>query len=400
MIFKYFSKQIVYNFFGSLFDKLLPLIVTAFLTKFISVQDFNNWHLFYQYLIFNSVIPLSTITTRFSRLFYESEENKMSFDNYGISILVFVIITVIYLQLTNTSFILIQLLCVVSAALYGYFTHYLRFSLKDNLFLKYSAFRFFFFLLFILIFALNSKISFLELLISLFVSTVPFLFIMLKHVKKSKFYVRKFLKEDITLLGYGVSSSSINGADRFVIGYFLTTSSSFIGFYSIAYTIANLPTLVTEAIKKTLNPIIYKELSESGKVADKTKLNVLFYFFIISVVQFIFPFVGVYILEYLNLINPDIIQGRSLYTAVIILSVGLVFHAFYQIITPIYFFYQKSIYLLCFQAVSFLVYLIIISLNYLNEMVYYISNSIMLIMIFIFTLFMGNILFKRNLQNV
>lgn len=395
MKFNIISKNLLFNFFGTIFDKMLPIIVTAFLTKSMSVQVYNDWTLFYQYMIFSNVICFAAITTRFSRLFYHSKNTKLSFDNYGLSIVLFIVITFIYLFIIkSTTYLFLQISCIILSSLYSYFAQYLRFSAKDYLFFISSVFRFLIFLILILIFYSDKTITFFELLLSLFISTIPFLLLIIKNIKKSKIIDKSYLKEDFSLIGYGISSSSINGADKFIIGYFFL-NNSFLGYYSLIYSITNLPSLLTEAVKKTINPQVYNDLSSNSQISVKTKEKISFFIILICLVQFILPIFAIFLLLYFDLLNKNIIENRDLYMNSIYLSAGFVFHAIFQIINPIYFYFKKSFYLLIFQVFSFLVYLIIILLNSKNEMLYYLANSIMLIMIASMTIYFA----KFNKKN-
>lgn len=396
MIFKSIPKSLVFNFAGTILDKMLPILVTAFLTNSMSIQTINNWTLFYQYMIFTNIICFATLTTRFSRVFFLTSDKHFVFDNYGLSIFTFTILTLIYYFISkNHSNLILQIFGVLSASLYNYFVHYLRFCSRDKIFFYSSILRFLIFTLLIIIFIIDGEISFLELLIAFLLSSIFFLYKIFSRVKKTKFFSKDLVKEDMSLIAYGVSASAINGADRFIIGYFFL-GGSFLGYYNLIYSITNLPTIFTESVKKSLNPQVYKDLSESGAIRNTTKKHITIYSIIIIVLQFTLPFIAIYFLTFFNLINKSLLEGRNLYLCSIYLSIGFVFQGFYHLINPIYFFYKKANYLMGFQVISFCSYLIIINTNIKNEILFYLANTIMLMLITILTYFLSKYKMKNN----
>lgn len=399
MIFNSIPKSLVFNFAGTLLDKMLPILVTAFLANSMSIQTINNWSLFYQYMIFTNIICFSTLTTRFSRVFFLTSDKRFVFDNYGLSIFTFIILTFIYFYISkNYSNLFFQIFGVLLASLYNYFVHYLRFCARDKMFFYSSMLRFFIFTLLIIIFIIDGEITFFELLIAFLFSSFFFLYQIFSKIKESKFLSKNLIKEDMSLIAYGISTSSINGADRFIIGYFFL-GSSFLGFYNLIYSITNLPTIFTESVKKSLNPQVYKDLSETGAIRVETKKKIAIYSIIILIIQFTLPFIAIYFLTFFNLINKGLLEGRNLYLCSLYLSVGFVFQGFYQLNNPIYFFYQKTNYIMFFQVVSFCIYLIIININIKNEALFYIANTIMLVLITLVTYFYGNFKLKKNYIN-
>ncbi|WP_460692690.1 polysaccharide biosynthesis protein [Mucilaginibacter puniceus] len=166
------------------------------------------------------------------------------------------------------------------------------------------------------------------------------------------------LKEFISLSAYGLSTSLVNGVDRFIMvasGY----SLSFLGYYSFLYSLGNTPTILVEAFKKSINPIMYKELSTDGQLSKSTKKNVLAICGILFIVQLTVPAAVYFVLKYLNLINPEFIMDKA-YIYIYILSIGFFFQGVYHFLNPYYFFFRKSGLLLLIQAICMGVYFLVI----------------------------------------
>jgi len=101
--------------------------------------------------------------------------------------------------------------------------------------------------------------------------------------KSSHFYNRGYwsfaLRFNIPLIPHYLSTTLLNQVDRIMIGNMVGIGEAAI--YSIAYTIATMMNIVTQAISNTFTPYIYKELKE-GKIQNIRKNSnslVVFVFF-------------------------------------------------------------------------------------------------------------------------
>jgi O-antigen/teichoic acid export membrane protein len=178
--------------------------------------------------------------------------------------------------------------------------------------------------------------------------------------------------------------------DKFIIiacGF----SLSFLGYYSFIYSLTNTPTIIVEALKKTMNPIMYKELSEQDKLTPKTKKRIYLVLLVLFLVQMTLPVIVYSVLKYLNLINKAF-TGPESYAYIYILSIGFFFQGIYHFINPYYFYYKKSGQLLVIQLVCIAVYLftllvILGAKNYSNFMW---SNSGLLVAITLLCILVRN----------
>lgn len=366
-------KTVIYNLIGSVFDKGLPLIITAFLNKFMTSDDYGQWALFYQFILIANAFCASPVLAFFSRKYFSKlageENNKLHIYNAILvgGMLMFCF-SVYYLHFSPANYALLEVPTLLLFLLYGYLALFFRFNGKDQEYLKSSLLRLLIFALLVFLGILfGNKVSYNVIIGAFLIAHIPSFIISLKYVSWPKSIKVKEKKEFWYLSTYGLSTSLVNGMDKFVIvGAGL--SYSFLGFYSFLYTLTNAPTIIVEALKKTLNPIMFKEFAQNGGISTKTKKKIFHISLIILGCQFTLPFLGFYLLKRMDLINPEFLSVGNHYQYIFILSLGFFFQGIYHFINPYYIFFKKTNYLLIIQVVSMLIYLWVLQykVTYLN----------------------------------
>lgn len=357
------NKSVVYNLVGSVFDKGLPIIISALLTKFMTTQDYGKWSLLYTFILISNSFSASPILAIFARKFfkYPPDEQKMYLYFFKLVAILQILSLIVYYMffspLSYSAFLEIPALVLMN--LYAYFALFLRFQGSDLKYMWHSLVRLIVFAAILLVpILILKKVSYSTLIAIFLISHIPSFIKTIKLLAISNESEKGDLKEFISLSAYGLSTSLVNGVDRFIMiasGY----SLSFLGYYSFLYSIGNTPTIIVEAFKKTINPVMYKELSVDGKLSNSTKKNVFIICAILFVVQLTVPTAVYFILKHLNLINPAFIMDKA-YIYIYILSIGFFFQGVYHFLNPYYFFFRKSGLLLLIQAICMGVYFLFI----------------------------------------
>ena len=360
------GKSVFYNLFGSLFDKGLPIIISAFLTKFMLVEEYGKWSLFFQFILIINAVCATPVMAIFARNFYSRNEDqqKMFIYNYKHVFLLFIIAAVLYYAFfgifsLDVFFEIPALLCI---SFYTYLGLFFRFKSQNKKYFVYSFVRLFVFG--IIVFALiliNNKISYFQLTMIFILSHIPSLLKTFTLINLRSNENKSDLKDFYSLSLYGLSTTLVNGLDKFAIlasGF----SLNFLAYYSFIYTLTNSPTIIVEAMKKSIQPKMYKELAEKNTISRKTVIQIIKALSVIFVIQIIVPCAMFYLLATLNLIHNDFMKIENSYYFIFILSIGFFFQAIYHFINPIHFYYKKSMILLYIQTSCMIIYVIILYL--------------------------------------
>jgi len=366
------KKSILYNLFGSIFDKGLPLIISAMLTKFMSTDDYGRWSLFYVFMIISNAISTGPMMTIFARKFFKLEKDNQKMHIYffqlfiGIQILSFVIYYTFFSGLSYD--ILLEIPCLLLSNLYSYLALFLRFKGLDKKYMYYSFIRLAVFAIFLIVAILVfGEISYTILMATFLFSHIPSFLKTLTYLAIQRKTEKGDLQEFLFLGVYGLSTSLVNGMDKFII-VSLGFNLSFLGYYSFIYALTNAPTIIIEALKKTMNPVMYKEWTNNGKLSRRTMKTIYYIAFALLIIQFVLP-QGTYMaLKYFNFINPEFVKSDSFFY-INILSIGFFFQGIYHFVNPYYFFYKKSGVLLAMQVACIIIYGLFI-LNLSKEMNY------------------------------
>ena len=199
-------------------------------------------------------------------------------------------------------------------------------------------------------------------------------------------YWRYALSFNIPLIPYYLSVTILNQSDRLMINYYEGESAT--AFYSLAYSIGTLATLVTNGINSSLNPWVYKKINNRAYLDVKDRLIQISMFVGIMILGFIF-------------VAPELIKvfaDKAYYEAIyvippIAISVYFIFIA--QIISNIEFFYEKKIFVMISSIVCAVANIL---LNYLSIGKYgYIAAGYTTLICYV-GLAMMNYLFYKNIE--
>lgn len=357
------KKSVIFNLLGTIFDKGLPLLISLLLTKFMSSEDYGRWSLLYSFILIAYAFGAAPVLTFFSRNYhsYSVENRKMYlyFHKWVIFIQI-VAILIFYLFFVDFSAIaFLEITTIVCLNMYSYIALFYRFNGQDNKYLRESLSRLLIFALCVFIYVYIYGIISYPVLIGIYVAShFPSLIRSFKFVSLNYENEEGGLKEFFLLSAYGLASSLITSLDRFII-IGLGLGFSFLGYYSFIYTIANTPAVIVEAFKKAVNPTMYKDLSNYGKLSGQTKKAMFYVLLILFILQLFAPSFVYYVLSHFHLVNKDFIDSNS-YLLIGILSFGLFFVAIYQMISPYYFFFKKTKELLIILIACLIVYVGII----------------------------------------
>nr|WP_315401946.1 oligosaccharide flippase family protein [uncultured Sphingobacterium sp.] len=339
------KKSVIYNLLGTIFDKGLPLLISLLLTKFMSSEDYGRWSLLYSFILIAYAFGAAPVLTFFSRNYHNySIENRRMYLYFHWWVILIQVVSVLIFYLFFIDFssaALLEITTIVCLNMYSYIALFYRFNGQDSKYLRESFSRLIIFAVSVFVYVyIYGNIPYLVLIGIYVASHFPslirsFKFISIRYEKEEG-----GLKEFFLLSAYGLASSLITSLDRFII-IGLGLGFSFLGYYSFIYTIANTPAVIVEAFKKAVNPTMYKDLSNNGKLSDQTKKTMLYVLLILFFMQLFVPSFIYYILSDFELINKDFINKNS-YFLIGILSFGLFFVAIYQMISPYYFFFKKT----------------------------------------------------------
>jgi O-antigen/teichoic acid export membrane protein len=396
------KKPVVYNLIGSTFDKGLPMIVSALLTKFMSPADYGRWSLFFAFLLISFTITSSPLFTIFARKFYTYKESDQKMYIYFYRLLVVVQATSILIYYTFFSSIswisIFEILCIIFMNLYSYIALFFRYKKWDMFYMRHSFYRLIVFsaVLFISI-LLFKRITYSLLLIAFTVCHIPSFISSFKYLAfPTKNEVKDDLNEFAHLSIYGFSTSMVSGVDKLIIAS-LGFNLSFLGYYSFIYALTNIPTVIIEALKQTMTPTMFKEWTKFGKLSLRTKKNLYLICFLLFIIQFSLPQIVYQILVHLKMINAAFVQPESVYF-IFLLSIGCYFFSLYHFINPIYFFNKKSLTLLLIQLSCLFAYFIVVRLfkSSLDYKMFLVLKTFLLSSITLFTFMFSRIFIKST----
>lgn len=389
---------LLYNLVGTIFDKGLPLIISAFLTKVITAEDFGRWSLFYQFLIIASAVSFSPMLGIFSRNFH-NQKNRLSLNLYSFPLfllLLFICVVVYYGIYSEWSyFSILELVTLFGFLAYSYMTTSFRFTGFDKRYMYVSLVR-------LLIFCVvlggaylsYGSISYKHLVLGMAINHLPSLIYVLRKVN---IIWRGNGAEFLSLSSYGFSSSMVGGADKFII-LNMGGSLEFLGLYSFFYSLSNAPNIIIEALKKTIQPAMYKELGQRRMLSSSLRKKLVWVGISIVAVQFVLPVVGFYLLKELDVINPDFLDTEHPISIILIFSVGLSCLGLYHFVNPIFIANRKSFILVVIQL--FALFLYVISISYLFEGIgdykYFVGKSGLFVLVLGISVLVSRLIFKRN----
>ncbi|PQJ18520.1 hypothetical protein [Nonlabens tegetincola] len=351
-----------FNTLGTLFDKVLPLIITLLLSPFISSSDFGEWALYYQFLLFSNAVVISPLLGFFNRKFFDANSpKKMVLYNYPILLVLFVSCLVVYYTFFaySISNLWYEVFVIIGFIAYNYYTQYLRFKEQDRYYLYVSLGRLIVFCTYLVYSKyLNEIIVYKDLLIAMALAHILVLCLSIFNMKLSPEKKLIETKEFLSLSFYGFFTSSINGIDKFVI-VALGFSSQSLGIYSYFLSVAATPNLLVEIAKKIFTPLQFKEFSMFGEITKETTRKINLFLVGLFFLQIIIPQIVFIVLRELNLINQDFLAFQSPILLLFIFSIGLYIFSIYHFINPVLIYFKKSIFMSISLFVSVVVYLLL-----------------------------------------
>ena len=212
------SKTTIYNLVGTFFDKGLPIIISAFLTKFMTASDYALWSLFFTFLLLSNSLITTPVLTIFSRKFHKNDisRQKMNLYYYKQILLFQALFLIIYYSFFSklSHNIILEIPAIFALNLYSYQGLFLRFKEKVTLYMFLSLIRLVVFAtILVLVFLYNGSISYTYLIFAFLFSHLPTLknaFDNLRIPQKDE--VDEF-SDFIYLSLYGISTSLVNGID-------------------------------------------------------------------------------------------------------------------------------------------------------------------------------------------
>ena len=336
-----FNETLLFTTIGVLFEKILPLLISfIFINKIDDVQ-YGLWIICFQFfLIINSSIT-TPLTLNFNKYFFASTSKKIHIAEARLIILIFLLSFAVLLLVPNISLLIACLVTVMigCSVFSSLIFNYLRYSEQNLKYALYSGIRFFLFFFCLISLGFDDEIEINEILQSFIISnSLPFIgFIKcFKITFKSKDFKNEFLK----LSFYGVTTFFLSGIDRAVLGFY---SFDLVSIATIGYagTIANVPSMLTETLKKYLSPLFFRDFTLKGFYSNKTIKSTTVFFIGLTLVQLILPIVFFFILKKTELIKNSLVTTDFI-SLIIVFSLSMAIYNLYHFLNPILFYKNKS----------------------------------------------------------
>lgn len=390
--------KLFYNLIGTISDKLLVVYIAIILLDRLGLNEFGKWSVYYQFaLLFYDFIYSPQLTLMSINYTKSGKDSFKLYKPYY-----YIIVSIIIIILYYTFFSNLQLISIVEigfAVILGYYNYsvlFLRFEGKDLDYFIASLLKLTLFIIFIeLSYKFTGSISYSTILIAIFIA---YLFVLLYSYKKQNILLRGiennidryfFFSNSL----YGASTSNINGSDKFAIKY-LTQNLELVGAYSFITYIVTLPTIVIEAIKKSVIPNIYKNIEKKG---NENTWSIKYLIIIGFLIQLITPVIVYYLLVETNIINLNIDSYNITKYDIIILSFGYAIYTFYHYFNPFYFYNKRTDLLLLITLMCFIGYLICVTIMENSLSNFILAKASMLIFVSSLTI-IGNVYLKRYVR--
>lgn len=271
----------------SFMQKGITSITTPIFTRILSTEEYGQFNEFNSWLgiatIFVSLNLYSGVYMR-GLVKFENERSQFSSSMHGLTILLFIIWTVIYLLFHNfwnhlfhltTVQMLAMLIMIWMSAAFGLWSSAQRVDYRYRKLVLVTI------LVSIakpvvgIILVLNAEDKVTARILGLAaVELVGYSALMLTQIVKGKKlfiwdYWKYALMFNIPLIPHYLSMTILNSADRIMIGNMVSHDAA--GIYSLAYSISQLMTLFTTALNQTLEPWRYSK-QKAGKQEDIARL--------------------------------------------------------------------------------------------------------------------------------
>ena len=355
------NKTLFLTTIGVIFEKIFPLLISFIFINKIIDAEYGLWIICFQFfLIFNSSIA-TPLTLYFNKFFFTSPNKKINIIEARLIILIILLSFTVLLLVPSASPIIaflvtVMICCSVFSQL---IFNYLRYSEQNLKYALYSSIRFFLFLFCLIFFGFDDQLEVKEILLSFIISnSIPFIgFIQqFKITYKSIDFKNEFLK----LSFYGIATFFLSGIDRAVLGFY---GYDLVSIATIGYaaTIANVPSILTETLKKYLSPLFFKDFTLKGFYSDKTIKSTSLFFIGLTLIQLILPVGFFFILKKTELVKNSLVTDDFI-SLIVFFSSGLAIYNLYHFLNPIIFYKNKSEKLIFVLGLSSIMFLLLLKL--------------------------------------
>lgn len=335
------NRTLFYTTIGVIFEKISPLLISFIFINKIADEEYGLWIICFQFfLIFNSSIA-TPLTLNFNKNFFTSTNKKINISEARLIILIILLSFTVLLLVPNTSlpiaFLVTAMICCSVFSLLIF--NYLRYSEQNLKYALYSGLRFFLFLFCLFFFGFDNQLEVKEILLSFIISN-SLLFIGFVKKFKITFKSKDFKNEFLKLSFYGVITFFLSGIDRATLGFY---DYDLVSIATIGYaaTIANVPSILTETLKKYLSPLFFKDFTLKGFFSDKTIKSTTVFFIGLTIIQLIFPIVFFLILKETGFVKNSLVTSDFI-SLIVVFSLSMAIYNSYHFLNPIIFYNNKS----------------------------------------------------------
>jgi len=165
-------------------------------------------------------------------------------------------------------------------------------------------------------------------------------------LRPSPVYLKELLKFGVPLIPHALSGWVRTGADRFILVFFLGSSS--VGIYSAAYQIGLVVSILATAFHKVWNPYMLETLSSAPTKDSKIKIVKFTYLYFVSVVIFalIFSLSAKVFVPYV--LGPQFFEASEY---ILYFSLAFAFQGMYFMISS-YIFYAEKTHILAYVSTA------------------------------------------------
>jgi O-antigen/teichoic acid export membrane protein len=353
------NSKVFSNYFGTILDKAVPLIISVLLVKYIAPEDYTKWSIYYSYLIVVHTFAFSPIFIKFAQKYnYKSVKANSEISIFSGS-LVLVLFTIsssfyyIYFGF-DTRYFLLEILGFLFFPIYEYIAYIDRFIENDIEYLKFSAIKFAIFIVCLIILCyLQKKINYNSILLAFVLSYINILFKRIRDISISFNFCNS--KEFLSISIYGLLSSFTASFDKYIMT-FKSYSVEDIAAFSYIVTLIALPSVFIETIKKLYNPIIFKSFAGQNFTieASEYKREIKLYVSSAVLLQLFVPFASFFSLYYIGLVNVSYLR-EGFFETFIVLNISTSIFILYHFINQYYFYYSRTKSLILFQIIAFVI---------------------------------------------
>ena len=344
-----FIKRLFLTAITTLLTSVIGILVIPIFTKGKSIEDYGIW---VQITTSLQLIPLLvSYNLPYSLIRYiAGEKNKEIIKEIVYSVIIFVLLSSIILNLPMAYFILkytvsgniglllpfytlLILTCMINVGI-----NYYRGAHQITYYSLYMIFQTILGILGIVYAVLNGWNIYLILLTQVFAYGLTFIIMLIHiirdlgiHIPKFK-YMIEMLKFSIPLLPSVLSWWIVSASDRYIIGYFL--GITYVGYYTSAYMLASILNLLSAPLGILL-PATLTKLYEERKIGEiKEYLKYIMKYYLIISIPMVFG-ISIFAKPLLAILSTGEIAEKS-YLIIPIVAIGTLFYGLYVILYHIF----------------------------------------------------------------